>query len=271
MTGRGVSIRFGCFLVAAGLSLHAQYTAETTSGVRDDRAVFGESMISPSNRSMSQMEMVTRSPLPDTSRTTPPGLDSTVSIRRLQHNIPGNALKEYERGVKESEKAEWAGAIAHFKRATEMDPEFVEAYNDWGAAYAKQDEVDKAISAFERAVAADPTYSQGFYNLAIMFMWKDQLPDAERAARRAVDCDRTSSSAALALGMALVFQDKFTDEAAGTLRKAIADYPQSHLFLARVLAGQGDLDAARSEVKQFLATGTKTGRDLAEIWLKKLQ
>ena len=86
-----VSIRFGCLLVAAGLSLQAQYTADTSNG---GRGLFGP-LTTAATRPVGEMEMMTRSPAPDVPRpTTPAGLDATVSLHRLQHKVPGSEVKE---------------------------------------------------------------------------------------------------------------------------------------------------------------------------------
>jgi hypothetical protein len=71
--------------------------------------------------------------------------------------------------------------------------------------------------------------------------------------------------------MALVFGDHFTDEAVENLRRCADNYPQARLFLARALAGRGEKAPARSEIERFLASGEKTGRDLAQSWLQALR
>jgi hypothetical protein len=94
--------------------------------------------------------------------------------------------------------------------------------------------------------------------------------DAERAARQALKVDRGGTRAPFMLGCALVVQEKFTTEAEQSLRKAAADYPQAVLLLAPVLAAKGDIPSARENLRRYLASGDRTGVQIANVWMQQL-
>ncbi|MCB9883093.1 MAG: tetratricopeptide repeat protein [Planctomycetes bacterium] len=63
--------------------------------------------------------------------------------------------------------ARFEEAEAHFVRATELEPEFVEAWNNLGNARSDLGRLDDAIEAYRHALAIEPHYEDGHYNLAL--------------------------------------------------------------------------------------------------------
>jgi tetratricopeptide (TPR) repeat protein len=96
-----------------------------------------------------------------------------------------DALKKYNGGVEHMEKAreigakgdsayaynyratsdkkargEFESAVEDFKRATEIKPDFKEAWNNLGYCYRKLGELQPSLSAYDRAIALDSTFAQ---------------------------------------------------------------------------------------------------------------
>jgi tetratricopeptide (TPR) repeat protein len=257
MLARRVSARFGCLLFWAALSINAQFVNENCHryGIGSDIGTVGM--------------------VPDTGRVKqyPGRPDGTISIKRLNHKIPGKAAKEYEKGSHLRETRKLEGALSHFQKALQIDPEFVEAANDIGVTYADLNRPADAQAAFEKTIKIDPQYWSGYFNLAIIDLAGGHFADAERAARSAMDLNRAGSRTRVVLGMALVIQDKFSDEAINLLESTGEEYPQAHLFLARALAGKGKKDMARKQIQLFLRspqTKDEPAKTLAERWLQAL-
>ena len=127
MTARGVSTRFGCFLLAAGITVYAQYRAELPGPVVVDqsgRPVSGDarqgSMLTGNSMSRGSADLP---------RASTPAGRWTVSLTQLAHNVPSKAQKEYDRATVELAKEHIVVSVLRLERAVEMDPEFVEAYN----------------------------------------------------------------------------------------------------------------------------------------------
>jgi tetratricopeptide (TPR) repeat protein len=264
MSARSVSIRLGCLLFGAALAINAQF------GANDPRyRRYGVVAGVPLN------PIDVDGTVPDASTQTqdPVGPGGTISIKRLNHKVPGKAAKEYEKGTHLRDKHKFEQALSHFQKALEIDPEFVEAANDIGATYADLKRVADAQAAFEKTIKIDPQYWSGYFNLAVMYMVRGEFADGERAARRATDLNRSNAGNRLILGMALVLENKFTDEAIGLLENTRDEYPQAHLFLARALAGRGRNETARTEIRNFLGcplAQDAEAKELAESWLQAL-
>jgi Flp pilus assembly protein TadD len=258
MPARSVSKRLGCLLFGVALSINAQF-------VSPGYHRFG----TPPDTNPLTADDITL-PDRDTQEVGPAG---TISIKRLSHNVPGKAAKEYEKGINLRKKHKFEDALSHFQKALEIDPEFVEAANDIGAIYSDLRRPVDAQAAFEKTIKIDPQYWSGYFNLAIVYMVGGQFTDAERAARRATDLNRTNAGNRVILGMALVLQERFADEAIGLLEHASEEYPQAHLFLARALASRGKKEMARTELRQFLSSPQVQdleAKQLAESWLQAL-
>jgi len=71
-----------------------------------------------------------------------------------------------------------ADAAQYLARATEVDPEFVEAWNNLGNALSESGETGPAIDAFHRALELEPAYADAHYNLAETFAAAGRIGEA---------------------------------------------------------------------------------------------
>ena len=113
----------------------------------------------------------------------PPSESAVVTLHQLAHEVPGKAMKEYQRALKAEDKGDRQGAIEHLQKAIQIDPEFCAARNDLGANYLFTNRVDLAIEQFNKTIAIDPHAAMPYSNLAVAFLMQNRLQDAERAAR----------------------------------------------------------------------------------------
>jgi hypothetical protein len=58
-----------------------------------------------------------------------------ISVSRLKHKIPKDAKKAFAKSVELNAKGDAEGSLNYLKRATEIDPEYMEAFNNVGARY----------------------------------------------------------------------------------------------------------------------------------------
>ena len=68
----------------------------------------------------------------------------------------GAAEKQVEFGIEVAKQGLWQEAAYRFRRATELDPSYAEAFNNLAIAYEQSGELDEARRMYERAVALDP-------------------------------------------------------------------------------------------------------------------
>jgi tetratricopeptide (TPR) repeat protein len=159
-----------------------------------------------------------------------------VSLERIKHKIVKAAQKEYETAEKRYRAGDIDGSLEHLKRATEIDPEYLEAWNNLGCRYMMKEQTSEAVSAFEKATAIDNQAPLIYTNLGLAHLRLGDIARAETAARQAVENDTTDLKARYILGLSLVLQRKFTDEAVALLRQVGNDFPNAQAALAEALA-----------------------------------
>ena len=195
----------------------------------------------------------------------------TVSLAQLQHKIPSNARKEYQKGMKAADKGDSAGAIRYLERAIELDPKFVEGLNNLGVQHLRAGDNETARSYFQSAVDFDPGAPEPHANLARALTGLHRFPEAEAIARKAVRLAGTRSVPHFYLALALLGQEKDTVEALHHLQVAKAEIPNARLAIAMVLENSGDKTGAKEELRAFLQAASPRARkvaleQLSDLW-----
>lgn len=78
------------------------------------------------------------------------------------------------------------GAIARYREALEVDPDFTLAWSALAMAHSRKGEVEEAIAAGQKAVELEPDEPLGYTNLSIFYQQKGLIAEAEDAKARAV-------------------------------------------------------------------------------------
>jgi protein O-GlcNAc transferase len=104
-------------------------------------------------------------------------------------------------------------AIAAYRQAVALKPDFAEAYNNLGNALKEQGRLDEAVVAYRQAIAAKREYSKAFSNLGNALKDKGQIDEAIAALRQAVACDPADVAIGSNLVYALHFHPGYDAEA----------------------------------------------------------
>ena len=83
---------------------------------------------------------------------------SPAVLNVIDINVPSAARNAYEQALTEVEKGETENAIADFKRALEIYPQYVRALNDLGVVYLKNDRLEEAATTFRRAIKSNQSF-----------------------------------------------------------------------------------------------------------------
>lgn len=87
--------------------------------------------------------------------------------------------REYRlKGLDQQRKGDLTGAMSWYQKATELDPEYVVAFNDLGVIYEMQGFIDRAKECYSRAITLDPYYASPYTNLAYLY---EGLRDLDKA------------------------------------------------------------------------------------------
>ncbi|MFN7936868.1 MAG: tetratricopeptide repeat protein [Bryobacteraceae bacterium] len=91
-----------------------------------------------------------------------------VTPYRLQHKVPKKAMSEFRKAAKAMEEQKQEVALKHLRKAIELDPGFVEAYNNLGVRLAKEGNMQAAAEQFLAASKLDPHSTVARENLRIV-------------------------------------------------------------------------------------------------------
>jgi predicted O-linked N-acetylglucosamine transferase (SPINDLY family) len=80
-----------------------------------------------------------------------------------------------------------AEAVAAFRKATELKPDFALAYSNLGVALGEQKRHAEAVAAFRKAIALQPDYASAYVGLGIVLVAQKRPAEAVAAFRKATE------------------------------------------------------------------------------------
>ncbi len=115
-------------------------------------------------------------------------------------------------------------ACKEYQRATEKDPNYVYAYNNWGLALANLKKYDEAIEKYQKAIEKDPNYVDAYNNWGLALANLKKYDEAIKKYQKAIEKDPNYVKAYRNWGIALANLKKY-DEAIEKYQKAIEKDP----------------------------------------------
>ncbi len=146
-------------------------------------------------------------------------------------------------------------AIEHYRKALATQPRYVAAHNNLGMALMPyRGHVDEAIDHFRRALEIEPGNAMVHNNLGNALAGCRQVDEAINHFRKALEIEPGNAAVHNNLGHALAARGQ-TDEAFDEFRKALEIQPvfaEAHYNLANALIGCGKLEEAREHYQKAL-------------------
>jgi tetratricopeptide (TPR) repeat protein len=151
----------------------------------------------------------------------------SVSMRRLSHKPPKNAVKALRKAGEAQQKGKVDEWERYLRQAVTLDPDYFEARNNLGAFLARNSRTAEALGEFRAAMEIDPAASAVLSNMSACLLGLNQIKEAEEYARRALAIDPLSAQAHYLIGVAMVKQNRFTEEAADHLHDSGSVFPKA--------------------------------------------
>jgi tetratricopeptide (TPR) repeat protein len=186
-------------------------------------------------------------------------------------NIPAPALAAFEAGLKHSRENRPTEAIASYREAIKIFPNYFNANLTLAAELAKQGQLQEAITSLEAARAANPKDDRVYDLFARVMMQQHKYSVAARIYAEAARLNPAETQYLLSRGTALVEQVVVIDgapstaaadersfalaEAEGVLLQAVKQNEKladAHLQLARVYEKKGDRARAAEQLERYL-------------------
>lgn len=191
-------------------------------------------------------------PLPKPAST---ATEPTVSTSALAHQPSKEAVELFKEGHAAREKKQFEKAADKFRRAIELDPLYVEAYNDLAGLEMDKKNYAQAESLLRQALEKDSNSPTVLLNLGISLTYLGRYAEAIEPLRRALRLRPQWLAPDAYLGLALLETDQIAEAeqhlvratAAGSREEAIA-----YLYLGKLYAQSGEVEKAVSAWNQYL-------------------
>ena len=214
-------------------------------------------------------------PVPTSPQTAAKSLEerSTVSVGQLA--IPQRALNEYRNAERRLNRHDIEGARQRLKRAVEIAPQFVAAWNHLGTIAYQSGDYEQAEKYFRTALEHEPGAFTPAVNLGGTLLSLRRFEEALKYNQYAAGERPDDALANSQLGQNHFFLGDF-DKALKYLQEAKrldpAHFSQPQLVLAEIYQRRGDRAQAIAELEDFLARHPDSrNAEAARRWLEQLR
>jgi tetratricopeptide (TPR) repeat protein len=184
-------------------------------------------------------------------------------LERLVAAYPNDERAHFNLGGYYFGQQDFKQAISHYKRSTELDPNYSTAYNILGYAYRQDGNYNDAETAFKKYIELIPADPNPYDSYAELLLKMGRFDEAITQYKKALAIDPNFLNSHFGIAAALTYQGK-ASEAQAELQK-ITDKARSDgerrtaLFGQMVVAADtGKLDQALAEVDKQYALGEKS-------------
>ncbi len=156
------------------------------------------------------------------------------------------ALAQYRKGERLAKEGQFTEAVAAYRQAIRLEPDYPQAYYEMGLAYAGLNQYPDAVKAFKEAARLQPEMGLIYENLGVVYIKMGQWREARDALAEAIRLHPDSPEAHYNLGLA---NGKLTrdQEARAQFAEAVRlapDMAKAHKNLGLAYLNLGQLDAS---------------------------
>ncbi len=251
------------FPVKERVSLVAKSSLNEKNGGSVDEQVLKGQKTKPSNRTV-EAKTVLPSPSVTQKEEAPPKSIAVEREGEKDHPLASEVLNHFNSGVTFYNQKEFSKAIGAYQRVIELDPNYVEAYNNLGILYQTTGDVKSALGAYQKATEINPKYVKGYNNLGLLFLLEGRYEEALEAFQKALAINSNHIESYINLG--ILFKKKGQwENAIESYQKALAIDPlhrETHYNMALLYEQLENLELAISHYQQFIQLSSKSYPEL---------
>src|SRR5216117_1839989 len=197
------------------------------------------------------------------------GGNHSVDVRQLKAEIPKQALREYEKAVREIKDHNTQRAIERLEKSIKLAPDFYNAHLGLAQEYRKTDRLDAAEQELTRAFELNPREGTPLIQLGEIYLEKNNFKRAAEVLSQAIRVEPGSAVAHYALGRARYRLSEYAEAEQAFTRAALLDkdFEAAELMLLHAYVRQGKLSAALSGIDALLkkSSGSSPNRALEKF------
>lgn len=216
---------------------------------------FSEPAESDTTRSFAnrlQINVYLRLPMHSDKKEAKPG---TISAIEAAQNIPKDARKAYEQGMKFQKENRPQEALAQFNKAVELFPAYFQALTERGNLLMQHNKLVEAETDFEQALQLHAKYAPALRGIGYCQIQRKKFPEALGNLEKAYVLEPNVPMTLLLLGYANLSLNRH-EEARQCLQQALKLNAESaaraHVYLAEIFAHEQKFKEAADEIRAYL-------------------
>lgn len=152
-------------------------------------------------------------------------------------SIPESWKILYNEGFKLGNQHKYPEAIAKYKEAISLNPEYGPAYHAWGDCLLKLERYSQAIIKFALAIIYIPEHAAPYFNWGLALECQDNYPEAAKKYFEATQKDPSCSLAYYKLGVMQFIQQNYDDAIKNfeTTIKYNSEYSEAYFYYGKAL------------------------------------
>lgn len=180
------------------------------------------------------------------------------------HPVPLEILNHFNSGVHFYKQREFSKAIQAYQKVLEMDPTYIEAYNNLGILYQTLGDEDRALGFYQKSIEVNPRYEKGYNNLGTLLFLRGYYKEAQEAFGKALALNPDNIESHINLGILFKKKGEF-GKAIESYQKALAINPlhgETHYNIALLYEQLENLELAVNHYQQFVQLSSTSHPDL---------
>jgi tetratricopeptide (TPR) repeat protein len=178
-----------------------------------------------------------------------------ISLAEASQQIPKDARKAFDEGMKRKSDRQIDKALANFTRAIDLYPSYFQALAERGELHIARNQIAEAIEDFKRALTLNEDCGPALRGLGYCYLEQQRFTDAVQHLERAIVVEPAVANTHLFLGIASLALDK-REAARQALQEALKldskGAVTAHLYLADVYAREERYKEAANELRTYL-------------------
>ena len=178
--------------------------------------------------------------------------------------LASDVLDQFNLGVYSYNQREISKAIQAYQKVIQMDPSYIEAYNNLGIIYQEMGDFENALKSYQKSVEINPRYEKAYNNLGILFFLKDRYEEALEAFQKALATNPDNIESYINCG--ILFKKKGQwDKAIESYQKALSINPlhgETHYNIALLYEQLENVDLAIDHYQTFIQLSPRTHPEL---------
>jgi tetratricopeptide (TPR) repeat protein len=178
-----------------------------------------------------------------------------ISLAEASQQIPKEAKKAFDDGLKRKNDKQTDKALESFNRAIDSYPGYFQAFAERGEIYITKNQIAEAIEDFGRCLKLNEDWGPALRGLGFCYLGQQKFADAIQYLERAIQVDPSIANTHLFLGIAALAVDR-RDEARQALQESLKIDSRAaitaHIYLADLYAREEKFKDAANELRTFL-------------------